>query len=150
MTKSKPRYLNFTGECRWAKLTKPDEKYGHFSIDVHLSEEDRLKYKAAGCQGRILDDGFVTFKRRNKILTMKQEVMEFGPPKVSFANEADSNKLIGNGSTVTVSVCVYDTTKGPGTRLDSVVVNNLVEYKPKENNTQNETSTTTNKVNVPF
>jgi hypothetical protein len=119
----------FSGECKWAKLYKPDDKYGNYTIDVKLDEPSIEMYKKAGCQGQI-KEGFVTFRRKPKVLTKKGEVWELGAPQVFDAGGMPTTDLVGNGSIVTVKVVTYPTQKGIGTRLESVKVDKLVKYEP--------------------
>lgn len=44
------------------------------------------------------------------------------------------NVLIGNGSKVEVTLCVYQTAMGVGNRLESVKILDLIEYKAPEDN----------------
>lgn len=118
----------FEGQCKWAKLQEPDEKFGDFRLDLHLDEANLAEYRKAGSQGRVKDDNYVTFRRPNKRLTAKGDLMEFGKPTVTDQAGNAFTELIGNGSKVRINVSVYDTTKGPGTRLNSVVVLEHVPY----------------------
>lgn len=136
----------FEGLCKWAKLIEPDQKYGNFSIDVLLDDQQQAVYKAAGCQGK-LREGYASFKRRPKVLTQKGELLDFGAPSVTDMTGKPIDKLLGNGSRVRVEVSVYDTSKGPGTRLNNVTVLDLVEFTP---NKPQATEAQANKVNVPF
>lgn len=127
----------FTGKTKWAKVRKPDETYDNYQIPVYLDDENMNLFKDSGIQTKIKedDDGeFVTFKRRHSEFNYaKKEQQVNGPPEV-FLKNADGtyepwpDGLIGNGSTVTVKVDVYDTRNGKGHRLLSVGVDDLVEY----------------------
>lgn len=117
----------FEGPCQWAKLIDPDQKYGHYCIDVQLDEAQQKVYKEAGCQSK-LRNGYATFRRAPKRLTAKGDLLDFGKPTVTDAAGNAFDKLIGNGSKVRVNVSVYDTSKGPGTRLNSVTVLDHVEF----------------------
>ena len=143
-------YHYFTGVTKWAKVRKPDEKYQNFQVPLYMNGENLSKFKALGLGLRVKEDSegtFVTFKRPVEKL-IKGEVVVFGPPKIF---DKDNNELketlIGNGSEVTVKVCVYDTVKGPGHRLESLRVDNLVEYNPPREDT---TSGSTARPNLPF
>lgn len=117
----------FEGICRWAKLQEPDQKYGNYGIDVLLDDEQQKIYKEAGCQSK-LREGYASFKRRPKVITQKGDVLDFGKPVVTDAAGNAFDKLVGNGSKVRVNVSVYPTSKGPGTRLNSVVILDHVEF----------------------
>lgn len=121
----------FTGPCKWAKLVSPDEKYNKYGLDMYLDEENMKVFEASGMQLKVKEDEdgkFVSFRRPVKTL-FKDEVKEWGVPKVTMADGSELEELVGNGSNVTVEVDVYDTVKGPGHRLNTVVVNELVVYK---------------------
>ncbi len=122
----------FDGTCKWAKLDVPDEKYQKYQIDVYLDSENRQIFDNSGLQLKVKEDEggeFVTFRRPVKSL-MKGELKEWGAPKVTLLGKPYSGK-IGNGSYVKVEVSVYDTVKGPGHRLESVDVEELIEYPSK-------------------
>lgn len=121
----------FHGESNWAKIHKPDTKFGVFyMIDVFLDEPSIDLYKKSGIQGRIKDvDGrqYVTFRRPEEKV-IKGETIHLGKPKVTDSVGRDIDDLVGNGSSVSVTVSVYDTKKGKGHQLDVVQVNELVKY----------------------
>ncbi len=131
-------YHYFTGITKWAKVRKPDVKYNNFQVPLYMDEETLEKFKELNLALAVKTDDngtFVTFKRPMEKL-MKGEVVTFGPPKVFNADGSEMKEgLIGNGSTVTVKISKYDTIKGPGHRLESLRVDDLVEYNPpKEGN----------------
>lgn len=57
---------------------------------------------------------------------------EGGPPSVVDAEGTawDKDKLIGNMSSVSVMLNVYDTKMGPGSRIMKVKITDLIEYNP--------------------
>lgn len=126
----------FTGECRWAKLDKADDKYNKYSIEVKLDEAAVKLYDKAGCMGRPSKDGagYYTFRRdpNGKVWKGKDQVPA-GKPLVIFPDGTPCHDLIGNGSKVTVKVDVYDYDnsfgKGKGTRLEAVCINELIKYE---------------------
>lgn len=123
----------YKGTAKWAKLFKPDEKYGSYSIVLYPDKASLKQYIKVGHQGAVREDEdgkFVTFRRKPQVLTKKGTVWELGPPKVLDENGEDLDKLVGNGSEVEVTVETYDTPKGLGTRLATVKVNELKEYNP--------------------
>lgn len=129
------KYVYLSGKTKWAKVRKPDEKYNNFQVPLYLSPESMAIYDTLGLSlsKRTDEDGtFVTFKRPVSKL-IKNEVVNFGPPKVFNPDNSEFDGLIGNGSEVMVKVAVYDTMKGRGHRLESVRVEKLVEYhRPQE------------------
>lgn len=127
----------FTGTCKWAKLHEPDPKYNKFSIDLYLDAANMEKFRQSGAQLKLRgteDEPFISFGRPAVSLGKKGQLIEHGPPLVLDHDGAPMSPkiLVGNGSTVTVKVDVYDTQKGKGTRLEAVRVDKLVEYVKRE------------------
>lgn len=124
-------FIYLSGKAKWAKVRTPDEKYDNYTIDLYPSKESWGEFKASGMEVRPKksEDGeFITLRRPNTKL-IKGEVVTFGPPKVLNPDETTFEGLIGNGSTVTLKVAVYDTMKGKGHRLEAVRVDDLVVYE---------------------
>ena len=124
-------YLYLRGKAKWAKLTKPDEEYDNFSINVYLDEPSRALFTESGLQltPRSDDDGeFVTFRRPN-YKQIKKDLVHFGAPSVIDDKGAPVTTLLGNGSEVVVKVVVYDSKKGKGHRLKAVQVTKLIPYE---------------------
>lgn len=127
----------FTGKCKWAKLAEPDEFRGQekYKINLYLDKKGLRELNESGARLEVQEDTdgkYVRFSRpvRKK---MKDEMVELGPPWVledKEGEEADFEKpeRIGNGSTVTCKVSVYDTQMGKGHTLEAVRVDTLVEY----------------------
>ncbi len=127
----------FSGECKWAKVYKPDPKYMKYSIDLKLEGKDIDVFKAIGLKNTLKEDGWVTFRRDpSKEVWKDGKKVPGGPPSVVDASGNVSTELIGNGSMVTVQVSVYDYDnnfgKGKGSRLEVVRIDKLVEFKGKE------------------
>jgi hypothetical protein len=137
-------FVKLKGIAKWARVFEDNrdlygfegaakEYGGQYVIDVYPDKENLDKLKVAGSRLRPkLDvDGkmFVKFKRKHE----GPFAAASGAPKVT--NEAgdvwsfEDDGPIGNGSEVEVSLVVYDTRMGKGTRLEGVKVLNLVEYK---------------------
>jgi hypothetical protein len=119
----------FKGTCKWAKVHKPDEKYGNYEINLYMDPKSWELFNKSGLrlETREDEDGeYICFRRPQRKL-IKGDLVEFDPPVVIF-NDEKTDKLIGNGSTVTIKVSVYDTQKGKGHRLEKVRVDELVEY----------------------
>jgi hypothetical protein len=135
-------YYKFTGKCKWAKLAEPDDFKGQkkYKINLYLDKAGlrQLNESEARLQVRTDDDGkYVTFSRAETKL-IKEETKEQGPPwvlQVVDGEEVDFDdpRRIGNGSTVTVKIAVYDTRMGKGHTLEAVRVDELVEYNPEQN-----------------
>lgn len=124
------RYFKFVGPCKWAKVTKPDDKYNVYSINLYLNDAMLAKYKESGIQVGVKedDDGTYVVFRRPVQKIIKGELVELGPPKVDYNGKPLEN-FIGNGSVVEVDVAVYDSLKGKGHTLQSVRVKELVVYE---------------------
>ena len=126
------KYYYLSGTAKWAKLKKPDDKYNNFQLPLYLDKKSLELYKTLGLGLKVKTDDegtFVTFKRPVS-KQIRDEIVEFGPPKVFNADTSEFDGLVGNGSEVTAKISVYDTMKGPGHRLESVRVEKLVEYNP--------------------
>lgn len=117
--------LYFRGIAKWAKLDKPDDRYHNYSINVLLDEDSLNEFDRSGIRVKgkeDADDGEIYHRFRR--------ASDFGPPAVVDDVGDPFKKVIGNGSTVTVAVEVYDTKKmGKGHRLMAVRVDKWVEYK---------------------
>lgn len=134
-------YHYFTGTCKWAKLAEPDEYKGQkkYKINLYLDKAGlrKLNESEARLTVRQDDDGkYVTFSRAVSKL-IKDELVEQGPPWVLQEVEGEEKDFedptkIGNGSTVTCKVAVYDTKMGKGHTLEAVKVETLVEYNPED------------------
>jgi hypothetical protein len=108
---------------------------GQTTIDVDLDERhvDLLKRAGTMSRGGPSPDnaGLTRFKFKRKW----QEQYGGGEPKVVHADgtpwNVTTDKYIGNGSEVEVTISVYDTKRKGivGTRLDQVKVLNLVPYE---------------------
>lgn len=125
----------FTGKAYWAKLEEPDQKYKYWGINVSLDDVSKEEFKKSGLQMETRVDKkdgfeFVTFRRPVKKL-IKDELVDFEKPIIvdKDNNVMTDRPLIGNGSSVTVKVLVYDSIKGKGHRLEGVRINDLVEYQ---------------------
>ena len=129
-----------TGEAKWAKVWKPDEKYGKHSIDISLDSKAMKTFMDMGIANKPKEDEdgklWVSLRRdplAKVFVRGSEDKVDAGNPAVSGV---DNGTEIGNGSTVTVTVSVYDYDnkfgKGKGSRLESVHVDKLVEYKRAE------------------
>lgn len=125
----------FSGECRWAKVFKPDEKFGKYSIEVKV--DDLSKFKGLGVKGKD-KEGWVTFRRDPEAMVYKdKQKITAGGPDIVDADGKPFTDHIGNGSTVTCKIDVYDYDspkfgKGKGMRLVSVRVDKHVPWVKEE------------------
>lgn len=130
---SKSTFEYFTGELAWAhRLFIPDEKYGKYSVNVKLSPEERKRLKDCGSKKRPNEAGYINFSRDVE-KNFGKGTVTLDPPVVLQSDGSPwGDERIGNGSTGTVKVEIYNTTyQGKpikGTRLISVRVDDLVEY----------------------
>ena len=125
----------FTGVCRWAKVFEPDTKYGPtYSIEVKLDDDEYKRYRDVGCQGELSKDGqgYLTFRRKEQMLSRAGKLMKFGPPLVIDKEGQPFDESIGNGSEVIVKVVTFETEKGVGTRLEAVKVINHVVFDKED------------------
>lgn len=122
----------FKGKVKWAKVYPGQEKskFGdRFTVDFY--PDDVAAFVATGVQlvAKKDDDGAVKFQvRREPQKLIRGELVNFGPPQVLDKNNNPTTVAIGNGSTVTIKIAVYDTMKGKGHRLDAVRIEDLVVY----------------------
>ncbi len=131
-----------TGIGMWAKVQKPDEKYGHYCIDVYPDAGGMKVMDESGLskslQERVGKDGtpmagkkYWRFRRDPESVL---EDMEPAPRVLLYDAETKEYKpftgAIGNGSFVNCRVEVYKSKKNNrlGHRLVAVAVENLVEY----------------------
>lgn len=131
----------WTGKCKWAKVYKPDPKYNNFVMDFYPDNPEEIPNAGLGLEPKADEDGTFYRLRRPVEKLIKDELVQFGPPKVVLnTGQVDEagvpvvepfSKLIGNGSRVTVKVDVFDVRagKGKGHRLNSVRVDEHVPYE---------------------
>jgi len=127
------KYVYLRGKTKWAMVRKPDEKYGNYKLNLYLNDASQKAFDDSGLQlePKTDEDGKYYVFRRPHEKMIKKEIVEFGPPKVFNADNTEFDGLVGNGSEITVKVSVYDTMKGKGHRLESLRVEELVEYNPE-------------------
>lgn len=123
-----------TGTVKWAKVYQPDTKFGKkYTIDLYPDAASWEVFKKSGSRLTVRQDEEGTFLKisRNHEGTAKGEPVEFGPPPV-FDSDGKTRitTLIGNGSTVTCKIEIYDSKYGKGTRLAALKVDELIEYEP--------------------
>lgn len=150
------RFFYFKGKCKWAKVFRPD-MYGNYSIVLYPDKESLeaiRKLKEEGLMNNINkdDDGYYITLRRPTAKMIRGRMIGFSPPAVLDYNQKDSEGnpipfaqqlTIGNGSDVVVKVIVYNFSsptgrKGLGSRLESVMVVNLVPVEVNRDFTKDE------------
>lgn len=145
----------FRGAVRWIMNFHMDEenwdKFKELKIQKH-----QIKDKTGAL---VKEDGMLGWRPTRLTSRMiKEKLVKFTPPwiydkngepLVTYVNQdgkevrsydgADSDikrvgdpVLIGNGSTVSITVSVYPTTMGIGNRLESIRLLDLIEYKSPE------------------
>jgi len=121
----------FTGDCKWAKVYKPDDKYKKYGIDVELDEVQQKEYDSLRMKGKARE-GYVSF-------SSYPDKKKGGPahkPEVVDAEGKPFEEMIGNGSNVTIKIETYpydnEYGKGNGHRLLAVKVNKHVKYEKEE------------------
>lgn len=131
---STTRYIKLSGTCFWPRLVKPDSKYSKWGIDLYLDKKSKKVFDDSGLQLSIRsnEDGEYIKLSRPTQKVFGKKVQEFDPPEVV---NKDGNPMdpytIGNGSEVIAEVCVYDTVKGKGHRLEKVIVTKLLAREPQ-------------------
>lgn len=137
----------FKGAVRWLMNFYPE------------SPEEWKKFKDAGIQKKVNkdEDGEYFSAARPTTKMILGKIVHFTPPivydkngdvLVGYYNDEDKllrsyndenkkiikkgeNVLIGNGSKVEITLCVYPTAMGPGNRLESIKILDLIEYAPE-------------------
>jgi len=146
------QFFYVSGVAEWAQVKRPN-KFGNWAIQVYTDKATRKQLKDIGLRvnpregNEEYGDGWYLTFRRPTTKVWKGVKTELTPPVVLNADGTAYEGLIGNGSKVTVKIEIYDFNGGvdaagvkydggKGTRLESVRIDALVEYKP-----ENETGT---------
>ena len=130
------------GKVNWAKVQEPVLKYGsktdyEYTIDFLPNSEALAQLKASGSRLGVKstpDGAVVKLRRGTSYTNKKNEIVNLDAPTVLKYNESTGENdpydgLIGNGSDAIVKIAVYDTQMGKGTRLEGLVVLNLIEFE---------------------
>ena len=117
-----PLYL--TGKCYWASVVEPNSTFEPtWQLDLCLDSDTKALVEEAGLNVRNKDD------ERGEFVTLKRKV-------VDSRNNSWDDKLIGNGSVVTVKALPYEWNyagkSGKSADLAAVQVVELVEYGDKD------------------
>lgn len=132
------------GIAFWPKVQPQqlDKKYNTYTLDFYPSDEAREAIEATGVEWKWKQNEHGDFirVRRPHTKLIREEVVEFGPPKVVIATGEEKDgipqtepftKLIGNGSEVTLRINIYGTKGRTGHRLEAVRIEKLVPYEAK-------------------
>lgn len=141
-------YIYVKGKGSWVRLVKPDQ-WECWSVVLHPDAESLEIVRGLQAEGmkntlRKDDDGYYTKFRRPVSKKIGNIVKTFKPPEVIDKDGRPMDGLkIGNGSDLTLKLEVYQhSTPGGGkakaARLESVRVDNLVEFNPSTDFNQEE------------
>ena len=126
--------LYLRGRFEWCKLNKPDPKFDVYTLDFYPDEDalgviDAEKVQLKQREGK---EGTYIKLRRPVTKKSKNELIDMGPPQVFLSKEDGTHEPftgnVGNGSTGIAKIRIYDTVKGVGHELISVMVESLVVY----------------------
>ncbi len=131
------KYYTLSGMQKWGgkNLFVKDTEYSTYSMNLYPDEKTLklIKDNKIPFKFKVDEDGTYGVVRWPHEKTIKGEVVVFGPPEVLFADGNAFEGSLGNGSTVSCDVAVYDYTWAGKTkqamRLNKVHVTNYVEYK---------------------
>ena len=144
---AKPKHIYLTGKGSWFhKLFEPDEYLGdkRWKISFYPDPKSMEKFKELKTVNRFKTDKDGTYVVLSRPVDKPWQIKdgespEFDPPRVtdSEGNLWPDDKIIGNGSEVTVKLEVYNYSykgrSGTAARLEAVRVDDWVEYqKPDE------------------
>jgi|SRR6185312_1315524 len=131
-------YIDVQGKISWPHLVAFN-KYEKWSVAIHPDQKSLEIIRDLQSQGiknvmKKDDDGYYIQFSREPTKLMRGKVVAFGPPKVigKDGKPVDATR-IGNGSDATVRLEVYQHGtpsggKAKAARLDSVRIDNMVEY----------------------
>jgi len=148
----------FSGKAKFGpRLIKPDLEYRCWNVVLYLDDKSleqfrKLKDGADGIEGIMNElkqdeDGFYATFKRPMSRTYNGKEQAFTPPVVIGADNMpwQDHRLIGIGSDLTVKCEWYSfnkpfkkNTKGSAIRLVSARVDNLVEYTPQKDYSEEE------------
>lgn len=127
----------FRGVSYWAKVHNPDPRFDVYTLDLYLDEANLNLLKRSGLELKLRESEngtYVKFKRPTKKI-IKGNLVTMGPPSVFLKTEDGKEAFegnVGNGSVVEALIAVYDTPKGKGHTLESVIVYDLVPYEAND------------------
>jgi hypothetical protein len=137
------KHYEFTGKVKWAKLSEANKDTmfdpdGVYTLNLYPQDQKTWDiYADSGIRTHLRkdevtpkedEDGkFITFRRKHKQM-FSGEIQELGPPALTYEGDFFIG-IVPNGSTITVRVAAFDSRKGIGHRLNSVVINELAELE---------------------
>lgn len=141
------RRVKLTGTAYWSRVFEDNrdltgfedalkDSGGQTTIDVDLDDDNMAKLRKSKSMKRGTSSPDNDGLTRVKFTRKWEDRIAGGAPKVVKADgtvwDFDEDGLIGNGSTVEVTLSVYDTSRKAivGTRLDKVKVLVHKEYDP--------------------
>lgn len=139
-TKTENVYLS--GKCKWCKSQEPNQ-FGDYKVDLFPDSESLnklMELKARGLKNVLknTEDGpSMSFKRPTR-KTMRNQVINFGPPVVVDKEGSPTLQAVGNGSDVTIKLLIYPYkvpgigTPGIGARWESLRIDNLVPFSNQQ------------------
>lgn len=131
--------LYLTGKVYWAhRLFEPDDFAGvrKWKVDFYPDTESLEKLRKSGSRKNIKTNEHGTYVSLDRPVSKDfgKGPQDLTPPEVlnEEGNKWADGVAIGNGSSATVKVVVYDTRIGKGTRLEAVRIDELVHYNAPE------------------
>jgi len=123
--------IEITGKCKWAKVQSPDTQYTPcWSIDMILETDVAQELEKLGIPVKTDKDGDMIIKVKRNVTAKSGKPND--PPEVVDSAGNPFSSMIGNGSTVTVGMAVFDWTHAGKTGvtcfLNKVTVVDLVEF----------------------
>ena len=123
--------IELTGKCKWAKVQSPDTTYvPQWSIDMVLEASVAQELEKLGLAVKTDKDGDMIIKVKRNVTAKSGKPND--PPEVVDSAGNPFTSLIGNGSTVTVSMAIFEWTHAGRTGvtcyLNKVQVVDLVEF----------------------
>jgi hypothetical protein len=123
--------IYLTGTTNWMSK-KLGEKYGKYTHDLYLDDASKAVFKSSGIRVSPKEDKEGnTFYKLSRAETLEKKdgtIVDLGPPIFLNADGTPYEGLVGNGSTVTSKISVYDTGAGKGHRWEASRIDNLVVY----------------------
>ncbi len=111
------------GTTGYVKLDKPDD-YDKYVVQLALDKASKKLVKESGMRNDIKDGDVIYLRRPVSTQFMDGTIKEYGPPSVI---DLDGNEVpvseysrAWTGALVTCKLTVYDSSRGKGSRLETV------------------------------